>query len=64
MRSHAKPGEPKIDIISLVDVKQMAMYNHKVINETNVLFNGQKTYKVSEITGYYTLPELIVMFTH
>lgn len=65
MRSHHTINNKEHDVMSLVDIKQLAwMHGDRNITESEHTFNGQKVYEISGEEGLYTLDELKRRFLH
>jgi hypothetical protein len=53
-----------IDVISFVDLQQIAMTQNHYFTESKNTFNQQKVYKIDRTEGLYTFEELKQRFLH
>jgi hypothetical protein len=65
MKTHRNLVNKKaIDIISFVDLQQIAMTQGHYLTENKNTFNQQKVYKIDHTEGLYTFIELKQRFLH
>lgn len=65
MRSHNRLNNKKsIDVLSLVDLKQIAWLSGRNIEEGDHTFNNEKVYHITDIVGLFTFNELKNLLLH
>jgi hypothetical protein len=64
MRSHGKVNKKELDVVSIIDLKQIAWTTGRNISESDITFNSAPTYSISSMPGLFTFVELKNLLLH